>query len=245
LAGWPDGPLVQTQAVHIPTLTIGAKASAVMHFDLSAAVSDLYRLILSIDEDGRVPELDEGNNETESMVPITVRAIVTPTSTTVLTSASGAISLVFPPGAVSAPTDMLYTPLWPADWNTGVLKKSNIAFSLTRVVDGSLLPLTFSRPISVVWRYDDEAVDVPDEGQLRLFVTDGDGVWRDAACQRYRRGIEENWLEAPICHTGQFVFGYRYDTLWPVIFHAGFPGRLYEAWPRSAPYISGSPLLLP
>jgi hypothetical protein len=245
LAAWPDDPPVQMQAVSIPTLTIGAKASAVMHFDLSASVFDLYRLILSVDEDGRVPELDEGNNETESMVPITVRAIVTPTSTVVLTSASGAISLVFPPGAVSTPTEVLYTPLWPADWNTGVLKTSSVAFSLAGVVDGGLMPLTFSRPISVFWRYDDAELDVPDEGQLRLFAGVEDGVWRDAACQPYLRGTEENWLEAPICHTGQFVFGYRYDKHWPVIFRAGFPGRLYEASPRSEPFNIGSPLLLP
>lgn len=245
LAAWPESTPVQTQALSISSLSIGAEASVATNFPWSAPDHEFYRLVLDLDEDDRVSELDEKNNEAELWVPITIRTMVTPNSSVVLTSASGAIALVFPPGAVTTPTEVLYSPLWSAEWNLGALMTSSVAFSVTAVLDERLMPLIFARPVTAVWRYEDADLDVPDEGQLRLFVGGEDGIWHDAACQPYQRDVEGNRLAGAVCHTGRFVFGYRYDRYFPLVLRAGFSGRSYRESPRSEPGSVRSPLLLP
>jgi hypothetical protein len=239
LAPWPDRAQVQTETISLGPLAAGSDVVVEARFDWREPDHELYHLGLNVDDDGQVSELDESNNTSELLVPVALRALLSPTSTVLLTSASGAIGFVFPAGAVTTSTEVLYEPLWPAGWETGVLRPSRVAFSLTALVDGQVRPLVFSRPVSIIWRYADADARPLDEDQLRLFVEGKHGRWHHAVCVPYERDSTANWLVGALCQTGRFVFGYRSDNYYPLLLNGGALGRLSES------ESTGSPLRMP
>jgi hypothetical protein len=241
----PEGMPVQSLALPVPPLPVGAQVNLTSRLAWAAPFSDLYRLVLQLDEDDDVPEMDEDNNGDDALVPIALGTIVAPNATTVLTSVSGAVELVFPPGAVSTPTEILYTPLWPREWQVGRLTTSNVAFSLTAMSNGRPAPLVFALPVSVTWRYKHADVTALDEEHMRLFALRQGTMWNDAACQPYQRDANQSWVMAAICRTGQFVFGNRYDLYFPAIWHEGLSRSTQKEPMPSFTGGAGSPLLLP
>jgi hypothetical protein len=209
--------------------------------------ADLYHLVFALDPDSYVSEQDEDNNRDELLIPISLNAILSPAITTVLTSASGEVQMIFPTGAVRVPTAIRYTPLWPANWEIGVLKKSSIAFSLTAVLDDQVVSLAFARPVTVNWRYKEADVLSHDEAFIRFFVLEDGGVWTDAVCRPYQRDLHENRLTTALCRTGRFLFGNRYDLHLPLMSHQAPLRRLHTepSLSRSENEFPGSPLLLP
>jgi hypothetical protein len=223
LETWPEGATITTETLSILAVAIGAQTDTATQLSWSALGYDFYSLVLHLDAEGRLAELDEENNGRELQVPMARGVTLVPTVTTVLSSASGALQLVFPAGAVTTPTEVLFTPLWSADWSIGALRTSNTAFSLTVVVEDQWTPMVFVRPVTVTWRYGDADVAAMDEAQVQLFVQSAGGVWRDAACAPYQRYPDHNWLAGNICQTGRFVFGNRFDLYLPLVARRDMP----------------------
>lgn len=247
LEALPEGTLVDSQTLHIPPLNVSARAALTTSLTWSIPDHEMYHLILDLDEEKRLSEQNEDNNELGRIVPVVLRATLTPTATTVLTNASGAVQLVFPAGVVTRPFEIVYTPFWPGDWVTGLLKTSTVAFSLTAMLDGRPALLTLARPVSVTWRYSDADVAGLEEGGLRLFVQGADSRWDDAGCRPYQRDLEGNQLTASVCRLGRFVFGSRYDWYWPLILCGGLSLQRYGELALPVPEADWlrSPLRLP
>jgi hypothetical protein len=214
----PGGTLDVPRVFSLPPLNADDQTSMGISLTWPVPDRDLYYLILELDEADSLVEQNEDNNRYERVVPVVLSATLSPTTTTVLTSTSGAVQFIFPAGAVTTPTQIVYTPLWPAGWATGLLKTSIIAFSLTATLNGQPAPLTFARPVSLTWRYGDADVAGLDEENLRLFLAH-DGRWDAAACQPYRRDLDQNQLTTGVCRTGVFVFGSRFDLYMPLFLH--------------------------
>ncbi len=207
LAKVPSGTLALPKTMYLPTLTIGSQVSATISLTWPAPEHDLYRLVLEVDPAGQVPERDEGNNQTETVVPVSIKVSLSPTTTTVLTSAGGGLKLVFPTGLVTEALDIDLTPLWPPEWVTGSVKASQVGFSLSAWQGDAPAPFAPSQPIWVTWDYETGDLAGLDEARLRLFGLRDSGAWLDAACRPYQRDIEKERLMAGFCQLGSFVFG--------------------------------------
>jgi hypothetical protein len=230
----PGGTLDLPKVLSVPELSIGDPISLTTSLAWPAPDHDLYRLVMELDEVDSLVEQDEDNNRRELAIPVVLRATLTPTTTTVITSVSGAVQLIFPAGLVTTPTEVVYTPFWPVGTVTGSLKTSTVAFSLTTMLDGQPTPLTPALPLSVTWRYDEADLVGLDEEHLRLFVRATGGRWHDAACQPYQRDLTGNQLTAFVCRIGQFVFGNRHDVYLPLIRRGELPMASFETnLPRS------------
>jgi hypothetical protein len=175
-------------------------------------------MVINLDTQNQVSEPDEGNNRVDLILPVSLSTTLTPSTTTILTSASEALTWIFPAGAVDRPTQISFTPLWPGGWQTAPLIATQTAFLLTATVDGQPVLPTFSVPVSMSWDYSDKYTSGVDENGLRLFRGDGE-IWRDAACMPYQRDPAENRLMFAICHTGRFLFGARNDLFLPLVAH--------------------------
>ncbi len=204
----------------VPPINIEDQARIEITLSWPVPDHDLYQLKVVLDEDSELDEQREDNNSYELLIPVAVSADVMPNVTTVLTSASGAMGFVFPSGTVTMPTEISLIPLWPGDWETGVLKPSAVAFSLTAKRDDQPVPLTFAQPVSVTLHYDESDVSGLEPTHLRLFVQGAGEQWYDAFCRSYQRHPDEDRLALAICGTGRFVFGNRYDQLFPLLLTA-------------------------
>jgi hypothetical protein len=243
----PEDTPVATETFSIPGLNIGDPAGAAFTLTWPVPDRDLYRVTLTLDSAASLEEQNESNNEYELVISVPLTATLTPTATTVLTSVSKAIQVVFPAGTVTTPTQVLYTPLWPAPWDTGLLKTSTAALSLTLLFNNEPAALGFGHPVTVTWHYSDSDVTALDEKDLQLFVRESGGSWSDAACGPYHRDPERKRLSVAVCATGWFVFGNRYDLYVP---QAARSGSLYGSYGELALRtqemgVPGSPLRLP
>lgn len=218
----PEGMLLVPRTLSVPPLNAGEHVEVGLTLTWPVPDHDRYELVLELDSANVVDEQREDNNTYTLTVPVAISATLTPSATTVLTSASGAMELIFPTGAVTVPTAIRYVPLWPGDWGTGALKMSNTAFSLTAVLAEQ--PVALQRAFTLTWRHSDVDLMALDETRLRLFVWE-EG-WQDAACGPYQRDANQNRLRTAVCHTGRFVFGDRYDLYLPLTSRAGLPATL-------------------
>ena len=149
------------------------------------------------------------------------------------------------------PADILITPFWTGEWDTGAVRKSGIAFALTGTHGGESTLLAFERPISITWRYRDHDLDGLSEEQLRLFLTEDSLTWQTAQCEPYLRTPSLNFLQVGICRSGLFLFGNRFDVHLP---HVTAPASATSSNPEPIPNETiaapdqdnrRSPLLLP
>jgi hypothetical protein len=243
----PDRTLEMPVIVSVPPLAVDGQVDLEATLDWPLPDHDLYHLVLELDEGDGLPEQNEDNNRRAQVVPVDLNATLLPATTTVLTSASGAVQLAFPAGAVLTPTQVRYEPLLLEEADVPGLKNSAVAFALKAIVDGRSVPLTFARPISVTWRYSDASVGALDEARLRLFALGAGGLWREAACQPYQRDLEGNRLLTAICHTGRFTFGDQYLWYLPFIPREMPASSSNQAPspPTPQPGRPGSPLRLP
>ncbi len=249
LETWPEGALVQTATLAVPSLGVSERVSLTHRFTWSLPEQEIYHLRIALDEPARLSEQDEENNVLERIVPVTIRATLTPSASTVLTAAGGDLRLHFPAGLVTTPTQLIYTPLWPGEWPDLSIAKSSLAFSLTLLRGGQVVPLTFAAPFSATWDYGaDQTVRLKQEG-LRLFRRVGEGEWQDAACRPYQRDLVAEQVTALVCRGGQFLFGSRYDVHMPLILHQDQEhlAARQEVYQEQAPAWGGpgSPLRLP
>jgi hypothetical protein len=243
----PGGTLSVPQAFSIPPLNIGDQISLETSLLWPAPEYDLYRLIFKLDGADDLAEQNENNNTLEAMIPVVLRAALQPTTTTVLTNTSGSLHFIFPQGLVTASTEIVYTPFWPAYWVTGGLNWSTTAFSLTTFIDGQPSTLPLPRSFSAIWRYSEADLVGLDEERLRLFVLGENGSWHEASCQSYQRDISQNWLLATPCRVGRFVFGSRYELYLPLSMSEGTSQNLHLDPALTAPQGNRprSPLRLP
>jgi hypothetical protein len=243
----PERTLEVPEVFSVPPLAVDGKVSIQATLDWPLPDHDLYHLVLELDEGDGLPEQNEDNNRRAQVVAVDLSTTLSPTATTVLTSASGAVQLVFPVGVVVAPTQVRYKPLLLGDADVHGLRSSGVAFLLTAVVDSQPAPLTFAQPVAVTWRYSDANVSALEEARLRLFALGEGGLWRDAACQPYQRDLDGNRLTTAICHTGQFAFGNQYTLYLPFIPREmpALNSNQAPSPPTPQPGRPGSPLRLP
>ncbi len=249
LETWPEGALVETTTLTVPGLAVGGQVSLPHRFTWSLSEQEIYHLRIALDEPARLSEQEEENNELARVVPVTINATLRPTASTVLTAAGGNLRLHFPAGLVDAPTQLVYMPLWPGEWPATSIVKSSLAFSLTFLREGRVVPLTFTMPFSATWDYGQEQTVRLKQDGLRLFRRVGENEWQDAACRPYERDLAAEQVTAFVCRGGQFLFGSRYDVHMPLILRQG-QGNLAAHQEVSqeqppVPEMPGSPLRLP
>jgi hypothetical protein len=128
-----------------------------------------------------------------------------------------------PSGAVTAPTDLLYTPVATAAPPSGFAFAGH-AFNLDAYRDGTLLAgFVFEQPINITIHYSPADVAVVDPTALVLMVWNGN-AWVDAATtcappSVYNRHPDENWLSVPVCHLSRFaLFGPTHSIYLPLVF---------------------------
>jgi hypothetical protein len=227
----PGSTLGLSKTLLVPPLGVGDQVSLAITFTWPAPDRDLYHLIFQLDEANYLKEQSEDNNESRQVIPVVLSTTLSPGATTILTSTSGALQFIFPAGAVTTPTQIIYTPIWPADWVSGGLRVSSAGFSLTALLNGQAIPLTFAQPVSLTWRYGDADIEGLDEEKLGLFRSKEGGYWEHASYQPYQRDPDQNQLATTLHHTGLFVFGSRYEAFLPLILGTDTSQRQQMAWP--------------
>lgn len=146
---------------------------------------------------------------TKSELP-SVGEVVPESPTTIqMTSTSGTtLTAEVPIGAVESPISIVLTPDVPTYGNPTSFTLGDFSFDiqafdgLGNLIDG----LTLDQAMILTINYTDAQINVLDESSLMLFWWDG-AAWVDAACGVYVRDLENNILEAPICHFSSFAIG--------------------------------------
>jgi hypothetical protein len=221
----PQETFIVSRSLPLSPLAADAQVSLTTGLTWTLLDHDLYRLRVVLDEEGKLYEQDTVNNQRVWPIPITVQASLAPTLTTVLTSFSGDVRIVFPGGAVTTPMDIIYAPWWPTEL-PATLNPAPVGFALTAVPGEETL--LFSRPVSATWHYSDDDVVGLEIERLRLFTPGAGDAWPDAACQPYHRDPGQNQVTAAICQTGNFIFGNRYELYLPLSLNETLPPGRYE-----------------
>ncbi|MCP4540855.1 MAG: hypothetical protein GY832_27275 [Chloroflexi bacterium] len=176
---------------------------------------DFYRLVLDVDSDDILSEQDEGNNQSETMIPRVVTTTLEPEAAGVLASASGHITLGFITGTVAATTELCFLPLWPPDLPSGPPRHVE-AFRLT-VCQGESVSPTLLLPVTITWLYTDTDVTGMNKEKLGLYQWTESDRWQSVFCSTEQSWIDENRLSTCIQQFGEYVFGYAYELYTPLI----------------------------
>ncbi|MBL7063649.1 MAG: hypothetical protein ISS49_05490 [Anaerolineae bacterium] len=181
------------------------------------------------DDTGRLVLADYGDNRSivftyDDAGNLVSRAVVAPVTEEITPDAGGTLTytdpqgndttVAVPPGAVSQPTNLTYTPFsapgYPAP---AMLSFAGHAFGLEAYLGGSAQQgFAFSKPVTITIHYSEADVVWLGEDALTLDFWDGGG-WVDAATtctpvSTYDRRPDGNWLAVPICHLSEFaLFG--------------------------------------
>jgi hypothetical protein len=195
----PEEPVTITQETILPTLD-----------------EDFYRLAVEVDSDGILSEQDESNNRVEAMIPVVVTTTLEPNAASALTSTSGHIVFLFPPGTVMTSTKICFTPLWPSELPPGPLLDI-AAFRLTTCQGEQPISPTLLLPVTVTWQYTDTDVVGLDENKLYLYHWTESSRWQHVSCPAEQHWPDENRLSTCIQQLGDYVFGYTYKLYLPLV----------------------------
>ena len=124
----------------------------------------------------------------------------------------GTSTLEVPAGAVSAPSEVVYTPDIVVEENQpGGFALADITFDLQVCQDGECLSdYIFATPVTLTLEYSDADVAGLIEDELYLYTWDGSD-WVDAVTDcgwpltAYGRYLDENRLVVPLCHFTEFA----------------------------------------
>jgi hypothetical protein len=216
LSNTPGTLLLNVYHFPIPTIVPGNQMTIAQETALPVSDEDFYRLALKADSDGILDERIEDNNWAEKMIPIFVTATLEPGATTVLTSNSGHLTLIFPAGTVTTPTVMRLTPLWLSELPAGPLVGVS-AFQLTAYRGNQLVSLTLPLPVTVTWRYKSVDVIGLDEDRLSLHRLTEDQHWQRVSCPSEQHQPDENRMSTCIQQLGEYMFGHGYKVHLPLI----------------------------
>ena len=127
-----------------------------------------------------------------------------------------------PSGAVTAPIDLLYTPVATTAPPSGFAFAGH-AFNLDAYRDGTALAgFVFEQPITITIHYSPADVAVVDPTALVLMYWNG-SAWVDVTTtctppSVYNRHPDQNWLSVPVCHLSRFaLFGPTHGIYLPVV----------------------------
>jgi hypothetical protein len=150
-------------------------------------------------------------------------ATIEPTTDTLLvyTDSRGNSTVIqVPAGAVTDTITLVYAPVETATTPVG-FSFAGHAFDLDAYQNGSryLPDFAFSSPVTITIHYTATDVAALDENTLILeYWNENTGVWEDAACGKYERHPDENWLAVPICHLSRFaLFGKGHAVYLPLV----------------------------
>ncbi len=145
--------------------------------------------------------------------PLTTEISDTVDNTATFTNTQGSTStLEVPAGAVSEPSEVVYTPDIVIEENQpGGFALAGITFDLQVCQDGECLgDYIFATPVTITLQYSDADVVGLIEEELYLYTWDG-SAWVDAVTEcgwpltAYGRYPEENKLVVPLCHFTKFA----------------------------------------
>ena len=218
----PASPPVAARNTQSP---ISNPHSAIRNPQQSASRTVTY----TYDDTGRLVLADYGDNRSivftyDDAGNLISRAVVAPVTEEITPDAGGTLTytdpqgndttVAVPPGAVSQPINLTYTPFsapgYPAP---AMLSFAGHAFGLEAYLGGSVQQgFAFSKPVTITIHYSEADVVGLGEDALTLDFWDGGG-WVDAATtctpvSTYDRHPTGNWLAVPICHLSEFaLFG--------------------------------------
>ena len=175
-------------------------------------------------ERSALDEQNEDNNNVKATVPVVICAALEPGVSSVLTSTSGHMVLLFPTGTVSMSTEICYSPLLTSEVPPGPAKVA--AFQLAAYRGGQPVSLTLGLPATVTWRYTDADVAGLDEEKLGLHhLTDGD-AWQRVFPSAEQHEPESNLMLTRLQQMGLYVFGHPFGQYLPVVLRGGGGGTL-------------------
>jgi hypothetical protein len=190
----------------------------------ASANEEIYLLSADVDSENALDEQDEDNNDVKVTVPVVICTTLEPAASSVLTSTSGHVALLFPTGTVTISTEICYSSLLTSEVPPGPAKSA--AFQLAASRGGQPVSLALGLPATVTWRYTDGDVAGLDEDEIGLYhLTDGD------AWQRVFRSAEQhepgsNLMLTRLQQMGQYVFGHAFVRYLPLILEENGGGGL-------------------
>jgi len=246
-----------TQRFSVPALGSGGEMTLTQNTVLPSLDGDIYRLTADVDSDGTLNEQEENNNRVEMAIPIIVTTTLQPSAFSSLTSNSGHMAFLFPAEAVTAPTEIRFTPLLTSQVPPGP-PLGIVAFELAAYRGGQPITSVLCCPITVTWRYTDTEMVGLDENALGLYrmTADMDRVpngehWQRVISPTQQIRPEENQLTTGIRQLGTYLLGQGYEAYLPMVLasadirrasdegvHPGTPPSAQEPFP-------GLPLRLP
>jgi hypothetical protein len=147
-----------------------------------------------------------------------------PGASSVLTSTSGHMVLLFPTGAVTISTEICYSSLLTSEVPPGPAKAA--AFQLAAYRGGQLVSLTLGLPATITWRYTDGDVEGLDEEEMGLYhLTDGD-AWQRVFPSTDQREPGVNRMLTRLQQMGRYVFGHAFGLYLPFALNDGGSGGL-------------------
>jgi hypothetical protein len=200
----------------IPAIDPGKQMTITQETVLPTLDEDFYRLAVEVDSDGILSEQDESNNRVEAMIPVVVTTTLEPNAASALTSTSGHIAFLFPPGTVVTSTKICFTPLWPSELPPGP-PLDIAAFRLTTCPGEQPISPTLLLPVTVTWQYTDTDVVGLDENKLHLYHWTESSCWQHVSCPAKQHWPDENRLSTCIQQWGDYVFGYTYKLYLPLV----------------------------
>jgi len=208
--------LLPAQRFPIPALDAGTQTILTQTSVLPTTGEDFYRLGLMVDSDQVVEEQDEGNNQMQVVIPMVVTTTLSTHTVGVLTSTSSNLAFEFPAGAVTATTEIRFTPLWVPDLPRGGWLPV-AAFRLAAYRNGQPISLTFDPPITVTWQYTTADIAQLNEERLGLARWTGSGGWKTESCATEQRWPEQNRLRTCIQLLGDYAFGQQSQLYLPIV----------------------------
>jgi hypothetical protein len=222
----PHGTLsLPPQLLSIPPLDVAAQTVMTEEIILPASANeDIYLLSADVDSEDGVDEQNEDNNNVKVTVPVVVCTAPEPGASSVLTSTSGHMALLFPTGTVTISTEICYSSLLRSEVPPGPAKAA--AFQLAAYRGGQPVSLTLGLPATVTWRYADDDVAGLDEEEIGLYrLTDGD-AWQRVFRSAEQREPESNLMLTRLQQMGRYVFGHAFGQYLPVVLRGGGGGGL-------------------
>jgi hypothetical protein len=213
------------QLLSIPPLDVAAQTVVTEEIILPASANeDIYLLSADVDSENTLDEQNEDNNNVKVTVPVVICTALEPGASSVLTSTSGHMVLVFPTGTVTISTEICYSSLLTPEVPPGPAKAA--AFQLAAYRGGQPVSLTLGLPATVTWRYTDDDVARLDEEKLGLYhLTDSD-AWERVFRSAEQHQPESNLMFTRLQQTGLYVFGQAFGQYMPLVLRGSEGGGL-------------------